>query len=91
MGRGDRGDAARRARARRILKRLEEQRLHPLDREKELERKADQGWQQSLFGDSELSEGEQLALEELRKTDPERMTPMQALQFLMELKEHYLK
>ena len=79
------------ARARRILKRLEEQRLHPLDREKELERKADQGWQQSLFGDSELSEGEQLALEELRKTDPERMTPMQALQFLMELKEHYLK
>ena len=78
------------ARARRILKRLEEQRLHPLDQEKKLAQKASEGWQQDLFGAPEMPEGEILALEELRKIDPERMSPMQALQFLMELKEHYL-
>ena len=72
-------------RARRILHRLESQKMDPSDA-KVLE-KIKEKPQVDLF--SEPNENSKLLSEELARINPNEMTPMQALQKLIELKEAY--
>ena len=74
-------------RARKILLRLEKQKIDPSDgaTHKKLMEKP----QVDLFAPPD--ESTQLLKEEIRRLKPEEMTPMQALQCLMDLKEHYGK
>lgn len=74
-------------RARRILLRLEKHQIDPSDaRHAEAEKAKPQT---DLFGAPD--ENTQLLLGELRKVKPEEMTPLQALQFLADLKQNYVK
>ena len=74
-------------RARKILLRLEKQKIDPSDgaTHKKLMEKP----QVDLFAPPD--ESTQLLKDEIRRLKPEEMTPMQALQCLMDLKEHYGK
>ncbi|MBR5412849.1 MAG: DNA mismatch repair protein MutS [Fibrobacter sp.] len=74
-------------RARKILLRLEKQKIDPSDgaTHKKLMEKP----QVDLFAPPD--ESTQLLKEEIRRLKPEEMTPIQALQCLMDLKEHYGK
>lgn len=74
-------------RARKILLRLEKQKIDPSDEaaNKKLKEKP----QMDLFAPPD--ESTQLLKEEIHRLRPEEMTPMQALQTLMDLKEHYGK
>ena len=74
-------------RARKILVRLEKQKIDPSDgaTHKKLMEKP----QVDLFAPPD--ESTQLLKDEIRRLKPEEMTPMQALQCLMDLKEHYGK
>jgi DNA mismatch repair protein MutS len=74
-------------RARRILHRLEKQQIDPSDGQaaKKLKEKP----QMDVF--SPPDENTQLLMNEIRRIKPEEMTPLAALQFLTELKEHYAK
>jgi len=71
-------------RAKRILHRLEESRIDPSDHAFV----AEQPPQQDLF--SARSEEEELLLKEIRDVDVDSMTPLQALNFLGEIKKHYI-
>ncbi|MCQ2062034.1 MAG: DNA mismatch repair protein MutS [Fibrobacter sp.] len=74
-------------RARKILLRLEKQKIDPSDeaQHKKIVAKP----QMDLFAPPD--ENTQLLKDEIRRLKPEEMTPMQALQRLMELKENYGK
>jgi Mismatch repair ATPase (MutS family) len=74
-------------RARKILLRLEKQKIDPSDgaTHKKLMEKP----QVDLFAPPD--ESTQLLKEEIRRLKPEEMTPLQALQCLTELKENYGK
>ncbi len=74
-------------RARRILHRLEKQKIDPSDAKVEREEKAKP--QMDLFAPAD--ESAKLLKEELARVNPEEMTPLQALQKLQELKEAYCK
>lgn len=74
-------------RARRILHRLEKQKIDPSDAKVEREIKAKP--QVDLFAPAD--ESAKLLKEELARINPEEMTPMQALQKLSELKDAYCK
>ena len=74
-------------RARRILLRLEKHQIDPSDtRHAETEKAKPQT---DLFAPPD--ENTQLLLNELRHVKPEEMTPLQALQFLADLKQNYVK
>lgn len=73
-------------RARKILLRLEKQKIDPSDAA--THKKVVEKPQVDLFA---IDESTQLLKEEVRRLKPEEMTPMQALQCLMDLKEHYGK
>ena len=74
-------------RARRILLRLEKHQIDPSD--------AKQGKTETAKPQTDLfaapDENTQLLLTELRKVKPEEMTPLQALQFLADLKQNYVR
>ncbi len=72
-------------RAQRILLRLEKHQIDPSDRT--VSEKVRQKPQVDLFAPPD--ESTQLLLSELKRVRPEEMTPLQALTFLSELKEHY--
>lgn len=74
-------------RARKILMRLEKQKIDPSDNatHKKLMEKP----QTDLFAPPD--ESARLLQEEVRRLKPNEMTPMQALQCLMDIKEHYGK
>ncbi len=74
-------------RARKILLRLEKQQIDPSDSKHKQELKAQP--QVDIFAPPD--EDTQLLLEEIKRLKPEEMTPLQALQTLTELKEHYGK
>ena len=74
-------------RARKILLRLEKSHIDPSDA-KQVEKMREQP-QVDMFASPD--EDTQLLLEELRRLNPEEMTPLQALQTLTELKAHYAK
>ena len=74
-------------RARKILLRLEKQQIDPSDSKHKQELKAKP--QVDIFAPPD--EDTQLLLEEIKRLKPEEMTPLQALQTLTELKEHYGK
>ena len=74
-------------RARKILLRLEKQKIDPSD--SAAHKKLMEKPQVDLFAPPD--ESTQLLKEEIRRLRPEEMTPMQALQCLMDLKEHYGK
>lgn len=74
-------------RARRILLRLEKQQIDPSDSKIKEEIKARP--QTDIFAPPD--ENTQLLLEEIRRLKPEEMTPLQALQVLTDLKNHYGK
>lgn len=74
-------------RARKILLRLEKQQIDPSDSKHREELKAKP--QMDIFAPPD--EDTQLLLEEIKRLKPEEMTPLQALQTLTELKEHYGK
>ncbi|GHV15485.1 DNA mismatch repair protein MutS [Fibrobacterales bacterium] len=72
-------------RARRILLRLEKEKIDPSDsahKPKEV--------QLSFFEPPPMSENTELMLRELRNAKPDEMTPIQALQFLNEIKANYV-
>lgn len=75
-------------RARKILLRLEKHKIDPSDEaaNKKLKEKP----QVDLFA-TPVDESAQLLKEEIRRLRPEEMTPMQALQYLMDMKDHYGK
>ena len=72
-------------RARKILLRLEKQKIDPSD--DAANKKIKEKPQVDLFAPPD--ESSTLLKEEVRRLRPEEMTPMQALQCLMDLKEHY--
>lgn len=72
-------------RAQRILLRLEKHQIDPSDRT--VSEKVRQKPQVDLFAPPD--ESTQLLLSEIKRVRPEEMTPLQALTFLTELKEHY--
>lgn len=74
-------------RARKILLRLEKQQIDPSDSKHKQELKAQP--QIDIFAPPD--EDTQLLLDEIKRLKPEEMTPLQALQTLTELKEHYGK
>ena len=74
-------------RARRILHRLEKQKIDPSDSRKIQELKENP--QMEMFAPPD--ESSKLLKEELSRLSPEEMTPLQALQKLCELKEAYCK
>ena len=74
-------------RARKILLRLEKQQIDPSDSKHKQELKAQS--QIDIFAPPD--EDTQLLLDEIKRLKPEEMTPLQALQTLTELKEHYGK
>ena len=74
-------------RARKILLRLEKQKIDPSD--EAAHKKIVEKPQMDLF--APLDENTQLLKDEIRRLKPDEMTPMQALQCLMDLKEHYGK
>jgi DNA mismatch repair protein MutS len=74
-------------RARRILLRLEKHQIDPSD--SNVNKKVREKPQVDIFAAPD--ENTQLLITELHRVKPEEMTPMQALQYLSELKEHYAK
>ena len=74
-------------RARKILLRLEKQKIDPSDGA--VHKKLMEKPQMDLFAPPD--ENTQLLKDEIRRMKPDEMTPMQALQRLMELKENYGK
>jgi DNA mismatch repair protein MutS len=74
-------------RAQKILKWLEQKRVHP----REMLTGASVPVQQDLFTAPVVPVEHELLVEEVRKCDPSQMTPIQALQFLDELRRLYLK
>ena len=74
-------------RARKILLRLEKQKIDPSD--EATNKKIKDKPQVDLFAPPD--ENSQLLRDEIRRLKPDEMTPMQALQRLMELKENYGK
>jgi DNA mismatch repair protein MutS len=74
-------------RARKILLRLEKEKIVPGD--KAAHKKIVEKPQMDLFAPPD--ENTQLLKDEIRRIKPEEMTPMQALQCLMDLKENYGK
>jgi len=72
-------------RARRILLRLEKHKIDPSDTT--VEKKKKETPQVDIFAPPD--ENTNLICHELARVKPEEMTPLQALQFLSELKEHY--
>ena len=72
-------------RARRILLRLEKHKIDPSDTT--VEKKKKETPQVDIF--TPPDENTNLICHELARVKPEEMTPLQALQFLSELKEHY--
>jgi DNA mismatch repair protein MutS len=74
-------------RARKILLRLEKQQIDPSD--EAAHKKIVAKPQMDLFAPPD--ENTQLLKDEIRRLKPEEMTPMQALQCLMDLKENYGK
>ena len=74
-------------RARKILLRLEKQKIDPSDEAQNKKIKAQP--QMDLFAPPD--ENTLLLKDEIRRLKPEEMTPMQALQRLMDLKENYGK
>lgn len=72
-------------RARRILLRLEKQKIDPSDTS--IEKKVRETPQVDIFAAPD--ENSKLLCDELARVKPEEMTPLQALQFLSDLKEHY--
>jgi len=74
-------------RARKILLRLEKQKIDPSD--EAAQKKVKEKPQMDLFAPPD--ESTMLLKEEIRRLRPEEMTPMQALQTLMDLKENYGK
>ena len=74
-------------RARRILLRLEKHQIDPSDAHAKKEVAAKP--QTDIFASPD--ENTQLLLAEIHRLKPEEMTPLQALQTLADLKEHYGK
>lgn len=74
-------------RARKILMRLEKQKIDPSDNA--IHKKLMEKPQTDLFAPPD--ESARLLQEEVRRLKPNEMTPMQALQCLMDIKEHYGK
>lgn len=74
-------------RARKILFRLEKQQIDPSDAKYKAELMEKP--QMDMFAPPD--EDAKLLLEEIKRLSPEEMTPLQALQILTELKEHYGK
>jgi len=74
-------------RARRILLRLEKHQIDPSD--SNVNKKVREKPQVDIFAAPD--ENTQLLMSELHRVKPEEMTPMQALQCLSDLKEHYAK
>ena len=74
-------------RARKILLRLEKEKIDPSDGA--VKKKQKEHPQLDMFAPPD--ENTQLLKDEIRRLKPEEMTPMQALQRLMELKENYGK
>lgn len=74
-------------RARKILLRLEKQQIDPSDSKHREELKAKP--QTDMFAPPD--EDAKLLLEEIRRVNPEEMTPLKALEVLSELKAHYGK
>ena len=75
------------ARAKRILIRLEKNRTNPVDDNFVVEEKP----QQDLFEPEPMTEDFQLALQELENADLNTMTPIQAMNLLVDIKEQFLK